>query len=149
MWQSQPQPIRFNQYGNNYYNVLETTTLNPNPNASIDFVVTQVEKLANQINTLTADGETAGLQIADRGVQTFNRMKDAFNNGTIPNVDRIVDIVKQKTHDWPVTELIVMVIVGLVLVVITLIFLFLLFGERVTEYRFRKKLSAESDIENI
>lgn len=57
MWQNQPQ--QFNQYGNNnnnYYNIIaETTTFNPNPNASIDFVVTQVDRLSNQINSLVAD----------------------------------------------------------------------------------------------
>uniref|UniRef100_A0A8R1DPH5 Uncharacterized protein n=1 Tax=Caenorhabditis japonica TaxID=281687 RepID=A0A8R1DPH5_CAEJA len=153
MWQSQPQPIRFNQYGNGgQYDVAGmTTTLVPNlnPNASIDFVVTQVEKLANQINTLAADGESAGLEIADRGVVTYNRMTDAFNNETIQNVDRIVEIFNEKTLNWPLTELIIMVIVGLILVIITLIFLFMVFGERVTAYRYRKKLSADSDIENI
>ncbi|KAF1752048.1 hypothetical protein GCK72_018602 [Caenorhabditis remanei] len=154
MWQSQPQPIRFNQYGqnsnNNYYDLVPvTSTLNPNPNASIDFVVTQVDKLSNQINTLVADGEAAGLQIADRGVETYNRMSNAFNNGTIQNINRIGDIASEKFSNWPVTELIIMVIIGAVLVVITLIFLFVLCGERVTIYRNRKKLTTESDLEVI
>uniref|UniRef100_A0A1I7T6V9 t-SNARE coiled-coil homology domain-containing protein n=1 Tax=Caenorhabditis tropicalis TaxID=1561998 RepID=A0A1I7T6V9_9PELO len=149
MWQSQP--LRFNQYSqnspNNYYDVAPaTTTLNPNPNASIDFVVTQVDQLANQINTLVADSESAGLQIADRGVETYNRMSNAFNNGTIQNINRIGDIASEKFGDWPVTELIIMVIVGVVLVVITLIFLFVLFGERVYVYRNRKKLTTDSEI---
>ncbi|CAB01131.2 t-SNARE coiled-coil homology domain-containing protein [Caenorhabditis elegans] len=151
MWQNQPQ--QFNQYGNNnnnYYNIIaETTTFNPNPNASIDFVVTQVDRLSNQINSLVADGETAGLQIADRGVETFNRMSNAFNNGTIQNINRIGDIASEKFHNWPVTELIIMVTIGAVLVVITLIFLFVLCGERVTLYRNRKKLTTEMDIETI
>ncbi|ULT85729.1 hypothetical protein L3Y34_005847 [Caenorhabditis briggsae] len=155
MWQNQPQPINFNQYGqhgngNNYYDILPvTTTLNPNPNASIDFVVTQVDTLANQINTLVADSEAAGLQIADRGVETFNRMSDAFNNGTIQNINRIGDIASEKFSGWPVTELIVMAVIGAVLIVITLIFLFVLCGERVTIYRNRKKLTTELDVEII
>ncbi|CAP30435.2 Protein CBG11536 [Caenorhabditis briggsae] len=89
MWQNQPQPINFNQYGqhgngNNYYDILPvTTTLNPNPNASIDFVVTQVDTLANQINTLVADSEAAGLQIADRAKRE-SRVEHTDLSSTIP-----------------------------------------------------------------
>lgn len=152
MWESKPQLIRFSQYENdhqNLYDRITTTTINPNPNASIDLVVTQVDQLSNQINTLIADGEAAGLQIADRGVETYNRMSSAFNNGTIQNINRIGDIASNKFYNWPVTELIVVVVCGAVLVVITLIFLFVLCGERITIYRNRKKLATESNLEVI
>ncbi|CAI5452171.1 unnamed protein product [Caenorhabditis angaria] len=149
--QYQPQYYR-DQSNNQYYQHFQeqtTTTINPNPNASIDFVVTQIEGLANQINTLGANGESAGLQVADHAINVFDNMKFQIDNGTIPNVDRLVDIARERFHDFPVTELIIMVIVGVILVIITLIFLFMLFGERVTAYRYRQRLSAKSDIENI
>ncbi|CAB3396501.1 unnamed protein product [Caenorhabditis bovis] len=144
MWQQQQQ----NPYV--LYNApLITSTPLPNANGSIDYVVNQIEMFAGQINTLQNDGEAAGLQIADRAVQTYHRMSDAFQNETIQNVDRLVEIVNEKTHNWPVTELIVLVIVGVILVIITLIFLFMRFGQSVVEYRFGKKVSNETDIENI
>lgn len=66
-------------------------------------------------------------------------MSNAFNNGTIQNINRIgvrrnilkipllklpilQDIASEKFHNWPVTELIIMVTIGAVLVVITVSF---------------------------
>ncbi|CAD6198796.1 unnamed protein product [Caenorhabditis auriculariae] len=128
---------------------LLTTTINPNPNASIDRVIFQIQRLSGQINDLGGNGKVMVNKIEDRGEMTWNVMSTAFQNGTVQNVERILEIARQKTHDWPLVPLIVLAICGAVLVVITLVFLCAKLGERITEYRYQKRLSADSDIENI
>ncbi|CAJ0563458.1 unnamed protein product, partial [Mesorhabditis spiculigera] len=79
------------------------TTLRP----SIDRIKFQVERLAASIHDIELNGEAAGQQIADRGEQTWNNIKDHFTkeNQTIDNVDKLVDVVNAKFSDWPVDAL--------------------------------------------
>ncbi|RCN32596.1 hypothetical protein ANCCAN_21596 [Ancylostoma caninum] len=59
-------------------------------------------------------------------------------------------IIQEKTHDWPVTALIVVGITALVLILITFLFLMAKGGEKIVEKKYKKKaLMQDHDIENL
>ncbi|WKY11368.1 hypothetical protein Q1695_003156 [Nippostrongylus brasiliensis] len=119
-------------------------------NASIDRVVFQIEMLSGQINVLTYQIDGAVAAIKERGEETVASISSNFNNDTIENVKRMLHIVSEKTHDWPVTALIVVAITALVLIAITFMFLMAKGGERLVERRFGKRVPLEDHaIENL
>ncbi|VDM72081.1 unnamed protein product [Strongylus vulgaris] len=128
----------------NYYEAVATTTAATN--ASIDRVVFQIELLSGQINVLTYQVDDAVAQIAERGQETIASISNNFNTDTIQNVKRMLE----KTHDWPLTALIIMGITALILVLITLLFLMAKGGEKIVEKKYKKKaLIEDHDIENL
>ncbi|PAV76265.1 hypothetical protein WR25_02184 [Diploscapter pachys] len=129
-----------------YAQQLQTTT----PNASIDRVIFQIEYLSGQINVVSGKISNAAQVIGERGAETVRKIGEDFNNNTIQNVDRMLDIVRQKTHDWPIVPLIVVAITGLVLIAIGSLFLSSKAYLKYTEYKTHKQIElAAEDIENL
>ncbi|KAK6754036.1 hypothetical protein RB195_013187 [Necator americanus] len=131
----------------NFYGVEATTS---SINASIDRVVFQIETLSGQINVLSYKIDGAVTQIKEHGQQTISSISNNFNKDTIENVNRMLRIIKEKTHDWPVTALIVVGVTAFVLILVTFLFLITKGGEKIVEKKYKKKaLIADHDIENL
>ncbi|KAK5967292.1 hypothetical protein GCK32_004409 [Trichostrongylus colubriformis] len=59
-------------------------------------------------------------------------------------------IISEKTHEWPVTALIVVGITALILIVITFLFLMAKGGEKIVERRYNQKIPIQDhDIESL
>ncbi|EYC05009.1 hypothetical protein Y032_0084g1725 [Ancylostoma ceylanicum] len=126
------------------------TTSTASTNASIDRVVFQIEVLSGQINVLSYKIDDAVAELKERGQQTVSSITNNFNNDAIENVKRMLHIIQAKTHDWPVTALIVVGITALVLILITFLFLIAKGGEKIVEKKYKKKaLIQDHDIENL
>ncbi|KAK6754035.1 hypothetical protein RB195_013187 [Necator americanus] len=116
----------------------------------LDRVVFQIETLSGQINVLSYKIDGAVTQIKEHGQQTISSISNNFNKDTIENVNRMLRIIKEKTHDWPVTALIVVGVTAFVLILVTFLFLITKGGEKIVEKKYKKKaLIADHDIENL
>ncbi|KAJ1349364.1 hypothetical protein KIN20_004919 [Parelaphostrongylus tenuis] len=131
---------------NGFFGRISTTP--SSSNASIDRVVFQVEMLSNQINVLTYNIEDAVATVKERGKQTVASLNHNLNNGTIENFERMLRIVSMKTHDWPLTALLIVGITALILVLVSFLFLLAKGGEKIAERSYKRKVLVEDhDIE--
>ncbi|XGW03074.1 hypothetical protein V3C99_014796 [Haemonchus contortus] len=128
----------------------DVATSTTSSNASIDRVVFQIERLSGQINVLSYQIDGAVATVKERGAETVASISNNFNTDTIENVKRMLNIISEKTHNWPLTALIVVGITALILIVITLLFLMAKGGEKIVERRYNQKiLIQDHDIENL
>lgn len=131
-------------------NPFDVTTTTAASNASIDRVVFQIEMLSGQINVLTYQIDGAVAAIKERGEETVASISNNFNNDTIANVKRMLNIISEKTHNWPLTALIVAAITALILIVITFLFLMAKGGQTIVERQQKKKILVQDhDIESL
>uniref|UniRef100_A0A7I4YTV8 t-SNARE coiled-coil homology domain-containing protein n=1 Tax=Haemonchus contortus TaxID=6289 RepID=A0A7I4YTV8_HAECO len=128
----------------------DVATSTTSSNASIDRVVFQIERLSGQINVLSYQIDGAVATVKERGAETVASISNNWNTDTIENVKRMLEIISEKTHNWPLTALIVVGITALILIVITLLFLMAKGGEKIVERRYSQKiLIQDHDIESL
>ncbi|CAI4223015.1 unnamed protein product [Auanema sp. JU1783] len=109
-------------------------------NTTIDKVVFQIEHLSGQINELTSHLDVAAGEVSTRGKQTFQSIKLNFNNDTVVNFNYMVDVISDKTRNWPLTELIIVAIVALIFLITGICYLAARTGEKVVARKYQKQL---------